>query len=201
MKKNYTHMVLVLDASGSMSGIQAATIEGVNSLVAKQKADPGDFTTAVYLFSSAVKEVETFTELNTQNYYTIGSTALLDALGSAITNEGKRLAALQEHERPDKVVVVVVTDGEENASHTYTLLQIKNMVKEQQDTYKWQFVFLGANIDAFSAGASLNFATGSTLQYTPTGQSVRSAYAGLSESLTSYKAGATAAVDLSKTTA
>lgn len=197
MKRNYTHLILVLDESSSMWGLTKATIEGVNGLVTKQKSEPGDFTTAVYKFSSSVSEVTTFQELNQMNYRPNGSTALLDAMGIAISSEGRKLAELPESERPDKVVVVVVTDGEENTSQTYKIDQIKSMVTLQQNAYNWQFVFLGANIDAFATGGSYGFTAKSTMQYQPTHDSVVRCYAAVSDTLTSFRAGSLNAMDLS----
>lgn len=197
MKPNYTHLILVLDASTSMGHLQSATIEGVNSLVAEQKALPGDFTTALYQFASSVNEVTAFHTLTKHNYIPGGMTALFDAVGTAILNEGQKLAAMKESERPDKVVVVIVTDGEENSSKEYKIAQIKDMVKEQQDTYKWQFVFLGANIDAFASGSAFGFSPGSTMQYNATVQGVSDSYSLTSNALRAFRGGSSASVDLS----
>lgn len=196
MKQNYTHLILILDESGSMGTIQNATIEGVNALVQKQKAEPGDFTTAVYTFDDATKEVSAFTALNKDNYDPSGSTALLDAFCQAVDQEGKRLAALKESERPDKVVVVVVTDGEENSSRKFKIEDVRQRVTQQETAYKWQFVFLGANIDAFATGSTYNFATNNTYQFQPTVRGVQMSYSAVSTTLSSYRSGATYAMDI-----
>lgn len=200
MKENYTHLILVLDASGSMGHLQDATIEGINALVEKQKAEPGELSTALYTFNQEVREVRKFETLHRLNYSPSGSTALLDAVCIAINNEGKMLAALREECRPDKVVVVIDTDGEENASHTFKLEDLQNLVKVQQSQYNWQFVFLGANIDAFAAGSTYGVSSFSTMQYDPTANGVFVKYAAVTSSLASYRSGATASVDLTQKT-
>lgn len=196
MKANYTHLILVLDASGSMGHLQDATIEGINSLVEKQKAEPGELTTALYTFNQSVNEVKKFETLNRTNYSPSGSTALLDAVSIAIQNEGAFLAAKPEQDRPDKVVVVVDTDGEENASIKFKLEDVQRFVKTQQEQYNWQFVFLGANIDAFAAGANFGVLSQSTMQYNPTANGVFVKYAAVTASLASYRSGATSCVNL-----
>lgn len=195
MKANYTHVIFVLDESGSMVMLTDATIEGVNSLVATQKAAAGDFTTAVYKFNNLVKEVDTFDKLSRENYRPCGGTALIDAVCTAIDTEGKRLAAMNENDRPGKVVVVVVTDGQENSSHKFTMDDMKAAVKLQQDTYSWQFVFLGANIDAFAVGGSYGFAQRSTMQYTPTYAGVVESYNAVSGTLANFRAGEIMSMD------
>ena len=163
--KNATHLIIVLDESGSMVGLTKATIEGVNALVAWQKAEPGDFTTALYKFSTTAKEVTSFEALSHENYSPEGGTALFDALCLAITQEGQRLAGMKESNRPDKVVVLVVTDGQENSSLISKIHDVKADVARQRSVYSWEFVFLGANIDAFSTGDLYGFARNSTMQY------------------------------------
>jgi len=198
MKANYTHLILVLDASGSMGHLQDATIEGINSLVEKQKAEPGELSTALYTFNQTVKEVQKFETLNRVNYSPSGSTALLDAVCFAIKNEGKILAGLREECRPDKVVVVVDTDGEENASRAFALEDLQNLVKVQETQYNWQFVFLGANIDAFATSTIYGFKSDSTMQYVPTFDGVFGKFAAVTSSLSSYRSGVTASVDLTE---
>lgn len=201
MKANYTHLILVLDESGSMAGLTKATIEGVNALVNNQESQAGVLTTALYTFNTNVKEVADFKVLDATTYRPQGSTSLLDAVGTAITNEGKRLANKAEEERPDKVVVVIVTDGEENASLHFTLDQVKEQITLQKDTYKWEFVFLGANIDAFAAGSMYGISINSTMQWQPDANSITVMYASVGNSLSNYRSGLTAAVDLTTPTA
>jgi uncharacterized protein YegL len=196
MKSNYTHLILILDKSGSMGLLQSATIEGVNSLVAKQKEMPGDFTTAVYTFDGSVDEVAGFSTLTPMNYTPYGSTALLDAFCHAVDSEGSKLFQMKESDRPDKVVVVVVTDGEENASHKHSLTDVKNRITTQEHQYAWKFVFLGANIDAFKVGQSYGFMAQGTLQWTPTFNGVKDSYATVCTAMASYRSGASDTVNV-----
>jgi len=197
MIPDYTHLILVLDASFSMRDLAPETIRGVNDLVAAQQAQPGTLTTALYQFSTVVNEVANFQVLTEQNYQPNGYTALLDALGLALVNEGKKLAERPESERPAKVVLVVVTDGEENNSKHYKKPQIKQMIEHQQAVYSWQIVFLGANIDAFQEAWDLGVLRHSTMQYDPTPQGIQNLYVGVSSALTSYRSGASDMMDLS----
>lgn len=203
MKANYTHLILILDESGSMGVIWDSTIEGVNELIRQQRAVPGDFTTALYKFSWTVKGLErtTFSELNKVNYVPTGGTALNDAICKAIDDEGKYLASLKEDNRPDKVVVVVVTDGQENSSQLHSMEDVKTRVAQQESKYNWQFVFLGANIDAFATGGSYGFAQSGTLQWNQTHQGTIRAYACVTDTLTQYRAGAMNCMDVQATAA
>ncbi len=189
MKQNYTHMILILDESGSMGNLQDATIEGINSLVEKQKQDPGDFTSSLYKFNQHVTKVGTFSHLDRTTYNPMGTTSLFDAVCEAIDTEGKLLEEKPEAERPDKVVVVIVTDGHENSSRKNSLFQVQDRIDLQQKTYNWKFVFLGANIDAFTASASYGIPARTTMQWTPTYDGVKSMYSQVSSTMTLYKAG------------
>ena len=154
MRENSTEMVFVLDRSGSMSGLAADTIGGFNELIEKQKKIEGDAYVTTVLFDHeyevlhdhvALGEVAPLTD---KEYFARGSTALLDAVGRTIDSVGARLAAAPEEERPEHVVFVITTDGRENSSREYTAKQVREMVEHQQQKYSWQFVFLGANMDA-----------------------------------------------------
>ena len=156
MRENLTEMVFVLDRSGSMSGLAADTIGGFNELIEKQKKIEGDAYVTTVLFDHeyevlhdhvALGEVAPLTD---KEYFARGSTALLDAVGRTINAVGARLGATPEEERPAHVVFVITTDGMENASREYTAKQVREMVEHQQQKYSWQFVFLGANMDAVS---------------------------------------------------
>lgn len=200
MRKNYTHLIIILDKSGSMGPLASDTIGGVNKLVTDQKALPGNFTASLYQFNEDLSEVMSFTELNTQNYCPSGGTALLDAVCKVIDREGVELHALPEASRPDKVVVLIVTDGYENASRTFKREDVKSRVTTQTNTYKWQFVFLGANIDAFGEAYSLNISTKSTYQFNMDPLSIKTSYTATSDALRSYRSGTTADVDMSSQT-
>lgn len=200
MRKNYTHLIIILDKSGSMSSQAGDTIGGVNRLVAEQKALPGGFTASLYQFNESLEEVQNFTELNTANYQPAGATALIDAACQVIDREGAELATLPEKNRPDKVVVLIVTDGYENASKKFKKVDLQERRRIQADIYKWQFVFLGANIDAFAEASSYGISTRNAYQFTMDSAGIKTSYSVASSALSNYRAGATADVDLTQQT-
>ena len=181
MRENLTEMVFVLDRSGSMSGLAADTIGGFNELIEKQKKIEGDAYVTTVLFDHeyevlhdhvALGEVAPLTD---KEYFARGSTALLDAVGRTINAVGARLAATPEEERPEHVVFVITTDGMENASREYTAKQVREMVEHQQQKYSWQFVFLGANMDAVSEARNLGISAKYAADFTPSHSGVRNA--------------------------
>lgn len=183
MRENSTEMVFVLDRSGSMSGLAADTIGGFNELIEKQKKIEGDAYVTTVLFDHeyevlhdhvALGEVAPLTD---KEYFARGSTALLDAVGRTIDSVGARLAAAPEEERPEHVVFVITTDGRENSSREYTAKQVREMVEHQQQKYSWQFVFLGANMDAVSEARNLGISAKYAADFTPTGRGVNRMYA------------------------
>ena len=182
MRENLTEMVFVLDRSGSMSGLAADTIGGFNELIEKQKKIEGDAYVTTVLFDHeyevlydhvALGEVAPLTD---KEYFARGSTALLDAVGRTIDSVGARLAAAPEEERPEHVVFVITTDGMENASREYTAKQVREMVEHQQQKYSWQFVFLGANMDAVSEARDLGISAKYAADFTPSHSGVRKMY-------------------------
>ena len=182
MRENLTEMVFVLDRSGSMSGLAADTIGGFNELIEKQKKIEGDAYVTTVLFDHeyevlhdhvALGEVAPLTD---KEYFARGSTALLDAVGRTINAVGVRLAATPEEERPEHVVFVITTDGMENASREYTAKQVREMVEHQQQKYSWQFVFLGANMDAVSEARNLGISAKYAADFTPSHSGVRKMY-------------------------
>ncbi len=159
MKDNLTELVFILDKSGSMSGLEKDTIGGFNSMLKKQKSETGDANITTVLFDNDyellhdrtnIKNVNNITE---REYFVGGTTALLDAMGRTINNIGKKIAETNEEEHPGKVIFVIITDGMENSSHEFSANKIKNMVEHQKSKYSWEFIFLGANIDAIKTAA------------------------------------------------
>ena len=184
MRENLTEMVFVLDRSGSMSGLAADTIGGFNELIEKQKKIEGDayVTVTTVLFDHeyevlhdhvALEEVAPLTD---KEYFARGSTALLDAVGRTIDAVGARLAATAEEERPAHVVFVITTDGMENSSREYTAKRVRGMIEHQQQKYSWQFVFLGANMDAVSEARKLGISAKYAADFTPSHSGVRKMY-------------------------
>jgi len=161
MKKGLTELVFILDRSGSMSGLEKDTIGGFNSLLAKQREEEGDVLISTVLFDTdmnvlhdrvSIKDIKDMTE---KDYTVGGCTALLDAMGNAIKHINHVQKSMSEEERPEKTMFVITTDGQENSSSEYTYEKIKKMVEKKQNKKNWEFLFLGANIDAIGAAADL----------------------------------------------
>lgn len=152
MRNDLVEVIFVIDASGSMYNAKADTIGGFNSVLESQKKAPGDTLVTSIFFNDEVKILDECTKiqevqpLTDQNYVVGGRTALYDAVGYAIDSVGERLAGTPEEERPAEVIVVIVTDGFENASHEYHFADIKERIERQQNTYSWKFIFLGEDI-------------------------------------------------------
>lgn len=175
MNKNLTEIAFVLDRSGSMQSMAAAAIEGFNHFLHSQQSAPGDARLTLVLFddeylvpyaSAPVIEVPVLTG---KTYVPRNSTALLDAIGRTIDELGQRMAAMPEAERPGKVIVAILTDGEENASTQFTWAHIAARIRHQRDKYQWEFFFLGANQDAIATAAKINISSGNAATYVADG--------------------------------
>lgn len=154
MKKGLTEIVFILDRSGSMSGLEADTIGGFNSLIEKQKKEDGEALISAVLFDDKTEvlydriPLSRVEPMNDRQYYVRGCTALLDAFGGAIHHIGNVHKYAREEDRPEKTIFIITTDGMENASRKYSCDKVKRMVERQRKKYGWEFLFLGANIDA-----------------------------------------------------
>ncbi len=171
MRKGLTEVVFILDRSGSMSGLEADTIGGFNSMIGKQKKEDGEAVISTVLFDDQqevvydrqpVKMVEPMTD---RQYYVRGCTALLDAIGGAIHHIGNVHKYAREEDRPEKTMFIITTDGMENASRFYTYDRVKYMVERQKEKYGWEFLFLGANIDVISVAARFGINADRTINY------------------------------------
>ena len=190
MKKNLTEMVFILDKSGSMAGLEADTIGGFNAMIERQKQAEGEALVSKVLFSNEstvihdrvdLKRVEPMTD---RQYCVGGCTALIDAIGGAIHHIGNVHKYAREEDRPEHTIFVITTDGMENASRRYTSDEVKAMVQRQKEKYGWEFLFLGANIDAVETAAHFGISedravtffsdsAGQTLNYAEVGEAVR----------------------------
>ena len=154
MKKNLTELVFILDRSGSMAGLEGDTIGGFNAMIEKQRGEPGEAVISTVLFDNETEVIhdrvslDRVPALTEKEYYVRGCTALLDAVGGAIHHIGNVHKYAREEDRPGKTLFVITTDGLENASRRYTYDKVKSMIERQREKYGWEFLFLGANIDA-----------------------------------------------------
>ena len=154
MKTNLTELVFILDRSGSMSGLESDTIGGFNSMLAKQQAEPGECRITTVLFDNKYEilhdriDIKAVGPITDKEYFVRGNTALLDAVGKTINKIGDVQKNTAEDYRAEKVLFIITTDGMENASHKFNYAKIKSMIERQKSKYGWEFIFLGANIDA-----------------------------------------------------
>lgn len=171
MRENLTEIVFILDRSGSMSGLESDTIGGFNSMIAKQQKEEGEAIVSTVLFDDetdvihdrvAIGDVKKLTE---EDYYVRGCTALLDAVGGAIHHIGNVHKYAREEDRPAKTLFIITTDGLENASRHYSFKDVKRQIKRQQEKYNWEFIFLGANIDAIEVAGSMGISKDRAANY------------------------------------
>lgn len=171
MKKNFTEIVFILDRSGSMSGLEADTIGGYNSMISKQKEEAGEAFISTVLFDDRTEvlhdrvSLEHVQPMTNRQYYVRGCTALLDAIGGAVHHIGTVHKYSREEDRPEKTIFVITTDGMENSSRIYTYDKVKQMVERQQEKYGWEFLFLGANIDAIETAGRFGIQPSRAVNY------------------------------------
>lgn len=199
MKKDLTDINFLLDMTGSMMPRRGDAIGGFNQFINEQKGIPGEATMSFYVFNSDIglkpvfenKNIKEVVDIGEKDYFPNGMTPLLDSLGEVIEKIGKRLEATPESDRPGKVLVGVMTDGEENFSKKYDLKKVAEMVKHQQEKYNWLFVFLGANIDSFANAADLGIKYDikymNVANYQDSARGVSDAYHGLNSTVTAYR--------------
>ena len=173
MNNNLTEIVFILDRSGSMAGLEADTVGGFNAMVEKQKNEPGEALLSAVLFNTEnrviydradIRKVEPMTE---RQYCVGGCTALLDAVGGAVRHIANVHKYAREEDRPGKTVFVITTDGLENASRRYDYAEVQRMVRHEQEKYGWEFLFLGANMDAISAAGRFGIRAERAVRYAP----------------------------------
>jgi hypothetical protein len=184
-----------------MESVRSDTIGGFNAFLADQ-LDEGDEATITLAQFDNIYEVVYLAipltnarPLDNSTFVPRGSTALLDAIGRTIQDTGKRLEALAEDRRPEKVVFVILTDGLENASNEFTAHKVNDMISHQREVYKWEFVFLGANQDAITTAANIGIRAANSLTYAANSDGVQKAFRSMSKQLLKYRKGASAQVE------
>ena len=193
MKKNLTELVFILDKSGSMSGLEKDTIGGYNSLMEKQRKLDGECVITTVLFDNRYEllhdriDLRAVTPITEKEYFVGGATALLDAVGRTI----HKIAAVQEHTaeeyRAEKVMFVIITDGEENASREYSAAQVEELIKRQKERYGWEFVLLGANIDAVETAGRFGIDADRAVDYVPDGRGTELNFRMMSETVAAFR--------------
>lgn len=193
MKKNTTELVFILDRSGSMAGLEKDTIGGFNSMLQKQKQVDGECRITTVLFDNNYTllhdriDIGAVGPMTEEQYYVGGSTALLDAIGMTVD----KLAAVQkntaEDYRAEHVMFVIITDGEENSSRRYRAEQVRSMISLEKEKYGWEFIFLGANIDAVQTAASFGISEDRAVDYVPDEKGTRLNFRVMSEAVACFR--------------
>ena len=194
MKTNATELVFILDRSGSMGGLESDTIGGFNAMLQKQQAEPGECRLTTILFDNAYEvlhdriDIKAVSQMTEREYFVRGSTALLDAVGKAINKIGNAQKNTAEAYRAEKVLFVITTDGMENASREFTYDKIKTMIEHQKSKYNWEFIFLGANIDAVEEANRFGIASNRAQSFHNDRAGVALNYSVLSQTVSAYRA-------------
>lgn len=171
MRKGLTEIVFILDRSGSMGGLEADTIGGYNSLIERQKKEDGEVYVSTVLFDDVCEvlhdrvPLEDIKPMTDREYYVRGCTALLDAIGGAIHHIGNVHKYAREEDRPEKTLFIITTDGQENSSRRYSYDKVKRMVERQKERFGWEFLFLGANIDAVAEAGRFGIRSDRAVNY------------------------------------
>jgi len=171
MRKDYTAIALIVDRSGSMENVVNDTIGGVNTFIDKQREVAGDCSVTLVQFDHLIETIHDFVDikkvppLTKEVYFARGWTSLYDAIGMTAKKLGERLSAMPEDQRPAKVIVAVITDGQENKSREYSKEMIKAMIQEQETKYNWDFNFISADLESYNDAGNLGFSAGKTALY------------------------------------
>ena len=191
--KNLTEIVFILDRSGSMAGLEKDTIGGFNAMLEKQKREPGKALVSTILFDNTSDVIHDrlplhrVPKLTDREYYVRGCTALLDALGGAIHHIGNVHKYARDEDRPEKTLFIITTDGQENASRQYSYDKVKKMVERQQKKYGWEFLFLGANIDAVSEAGRVGIRADRAVKYECDSQGTMTNFKALNRAVSSVR--------------
>lgn len=204
MKKGLTHIIFVIDRSGSMSSIASDMIGGFNSFITKQKELPDECRVTLVQFDTEYEELLRgvplleVKELTNKTFVPRGCTALYDAVGKSINSVGQVFSDMPEDERPEKVLFVTITDGLENSSQEFTAEKVREMIEHQTNVYKWEFVYIGANQNSWDVGQSMGISGNKTINYVSVGSmkssSTKALWTTLGEKTTKYRSASVDAV-------
>ena len=200
MKKELTELVFILDRSGSMAGLETDTIGGFNAMLAKQRKEPGEAFVSTVLFDNETEVIhdraplDQVEDLTQEQYYVRGCTALLDAVGGAIRHIGTVHRYARKEDVPEKTLFIITTDGMENASHRYTYPQVRKMIQEKQQ-HGWEFLFLGANIDAAAEASRFGIGQDRAANYCCDAKGTALNYTVISEAISQFRASMPLAAD------
>lgn len=193
MKKNLSEIVFLLDRSGSMSGLEKDTIGGFNAMIEKQKKEEGEALISTILFDHETKvlhdrvQVQDVKPISEKDYQVRGCTALLDAMGGAIHHIGNVHKYARNEDVPEHTIFVITTDGMENASTQYSAAKVRTMVERQKEKYGWEFLFLGANMDAIAAAKDFGIEEDKAVEYRSDDIGTRLNYAVMSEAICEFR--------------
>ena len=188
-----TELVFILDRSGSMAGLEADTIGGFNSMITRQLSTAGDAYVSTVLFDNTSTVIhdrirlQDVPKLTEKEYFTQGCTALLDAVGGAIHHIGNIHKYARREDVPEKTLFVITTDGMENASRRYTYEKVKQMIERQKEKYGWEFLFLGANMDAIAAAKDFGIEEDKAVEYRSDDIGTRLNYAVMNEAICEFR--------------
>ena len=193
MKTSLTELVFILDRSGSMGGLESDTIGGFNSMLKKQKAEPGECRITTILFDDKYEalhdriDIKAVSPITEREYFVRGNTALLDAIGKTINKIGSVQRNTAKEYRAGKVLFIITTDGLENASREFSYGKIKSMIEQQKSKYKWEFIFLGANIDAVDVADRFGIAKNRAQNFHNDSEGIALNFSVVSQTISSFR--------------
>ena len=193
MKNNITELVFILDRSGSMSGLESDAIGGFNSMIEKQKKQDGECFVSTVLFDDVSEVLHdrlklcNIPKMTDKDYTVRGCTALIDAIGGAIHHIGNIHKYARPEDVPEHTMFIITTDGQENASHKYTGEQVKKMIERQKENYGWEFLFIGANIDAVETAARYGIGADRAVNYNSDSKGTQLNYEVMSETICTFR--------------
>ena len=204
MKNNITELVFILDRSGSMAGLESDTIGGFNAMIEKQKKQEGECYVSTVLFDNVsevlhdrlkLSEIKTMTD---RDYTVRGCTALIDAIGGAIHHIGTIHKYARPEDVPEHTMFIITTDGMENASRRYSSEDVKAMIERQKEKYGWEFLFIGANIDAVETAAKYGIGADRAVNYNADSEGISVVYASVARAVCNVRAKACLEADWSE---